>query len=66
MIFYKGDPSTSMDWIFVNTDGGYYEVGRKYAVWATRSHNRTGELYLGCERGPIANLSDELDRYYFY
>ena len=66
MILYKGDPKTTIDWIFVCTGAGYYKVGTKYSVWATRAHNREGKLYLSCEFGPFQNLLEELDLYFFY
>lgn len=66
MIFYKGDSETTNHWIFICSDGAYFKVGAKYSIWATRAHKTDGTLYLGCERGPMSNLIDELKRYYFY
>ena len=67
MVYYKGDPETTNEWIIVCTGGGYYEARTKYSVWASRAHNLTeGKLYLGCEFGPLERLIEMLDKYYFY
>jgi hypothetical protein len=66
MIFYKGDPETTVDWIFVTTGAGYYKVGTKYSVWHTRADNRTGYLYLSCEFPPFKKLPLAFHNYFFY
>lgn len=78
-IYYKGDVDTTSDWLFITNGGGYYKVGTKYCVWETRTwidrerfpydkeyvNLGKNRLFLGCERGPMSKVFDELSASYF-
>ena len=78
-IFYKGDITTTNDWLFITNGGGSYKVGAKYCIWETRTwidrvkfpysvetiDLKDEYLYLGCERGPMRSVTQELAMYYF-
>ena len=36
--YYKGDPETSTDWVFVTDDGGFYKVGAYLMIWFECNH----------------------------
>jgi hypothetical protein len=75
MIYYRGDPKTTSDWIFVTNGGGNYEVGRNYCIWETRTwidrkhfpykneiakELGVNQLYLSCVKGPAKNVFNEM------